>query len=487
MTAVERILPATIVADLEAYVATGGGRALTGARRVAPEDVTATVQAAGLRGRGGAGFPTGRKWATVREFATGAADAPTVVVNGAEGEPGSFKDRTLLRRNPFAVVEGALVAAHAVGAQEIVVALKQSFVPELERVRDAVRAIDAAGWTDGVTIDVFGGPASYLYGEETALLEALDGRPPFPRVTPPYRRGVEELPQPGDGEPGRSAAGVELAGPSDATYGVPTLVDNVETLAHATRIVAEGADWFRALGTERSPGSLVCTVSGDAPRHGVGEFAMGTTLREVLVALGDVDPARVRAVMPGVSAAWLFADQLDVPLTYEDVAAAGSGLGTAGFVVIDRDADPLAVLGGVARFLAVESCGQCTPCKQDGRAIAAGLADLLGGSLDVARVRADVDAALVTVGDEARCALAAQQQTAVGVALGRLGAGAPQSATAGPSARSEVVAPIRDLVDGLVVLDTDELAKQPDWTTDDVDSGQAPADRLGPGAPAPGA
>jgi len=315
-----------------------------------------------------------------------------------------------------------------------VVAVKQSFSPEIARVRAAIQAIAAAGWNGDVDIEVFGGPASYLYGEETALLEVLDGRPPFPRVTPPFRRGVEEVPVPGDDAPGRSAAGVELAGPSTAADGIPTLVDNVETLAHVTGIVAEGADWFRELGTADSPGTVVCTVSGDAPRHGVAEFAMGTPLREVLAVVGDVDPERVAAVMPGVSAAWLTGDDLDIPLTHEDFAGAGSGLGTAGFIVLDRDTDLLAVAAGVARFLAVESCGQCTPCKQDGRVIAEGLAAMLEQTTERDRRRADVDAALLTVADEARCALAGQQQDAVGTALARFGTTAATSDHARTSA-----------------------------------------------------
>src|SRR5689334_9323370 len=203
MTEISRVLPPTAVADLNAYAAAGGGRALAVARDAEPDAVLAAIDTAGLRGRGGAGFPTATKWTTVRANTTGAADAPTVVVNGAEGEPGSFKDRTLLRRDPFRVIEGALVAARAVGAAGIVVAIKESFAPELARVRAAVQSITDAGWAEGVDIDVFAGPPSYLYGEETALLEVLDGRPPFPRVSPPFRRGVEELPVPGDGAPGR--------------------------------------------------------------------------------------------------------------------------------------------------------------------------------------------------------------------------------------------------------------------------------------------
>jgi len=192
-------------------------------------------------------------------------------------------------------------------------------------------------------------------------------------------------------------------------------------------------------------------------------------------------------VMPGVSAAWVLAEDLDVALTYEALEATGSGLGTAGFVVVDRDADVVAITAGIARFLAVESCGQCTPCKQDGRSIAAGLAELQDAPADHERIRAEVDAALLTVGDSARCALAGQQQTAVGVALARLApAGTPRRDADRTPLRSETVAPIRDFDGDHFVLDTTELAKQPDWTWEETDSGQAPADRLGAGAPAPG-
>jgi NADH:ubiquinone oxidoreductase subunit F (NADH-binding) len=482
-----RILPTEPVADLTAYRDTGGGRAVAALADAAPDDLVALLASAGLRGRGGAGFPTARKWDTVRVNAHG-VDAPSVVVNGAEGEPGSFKDRMLMRRDPFRVIEGALVAAHAVGATHLVFALKETSTREADRLRRALEECDRAGWLGHLRPEVFLGPRSYLYGEETALLEAIDGRPPFPRIAPPFRRGVDDVAvdeHAGD----RTAAKVELAGPSRFTEGIPTLVDNVETLAHVACIVAEGAEWFRAVGTEQSPGTIVCTVSGDAPRHGVAEYPLGTPLRDVLTGIGDVDPASVLAVMPGVSAAWLTASDLDVPLTYEDVAAVGSGLGTAGFIVLDHDTDLLAVAAGVARFLAVESCGQCRPCKQDGRIIAKGLAELVDGDVDgtieADKVRRRVERSLVTVGDSARCALAAQQQAAVGANLERF-AGEIRTARASGARRPAAVpvVPILDLAGTRFVLDRHQLDKQPDWTFHPVDSGQAPADRLGPGAPA---
>src|SRR5207237_2272021 len=149
------------------------------------------VEGSGLRGRGGAGFPTGRKWRTVADYQSSAVP-PTVVVNAAEGEPGSFKDRAILRANPYRVLEGALIGAHAVGADRVIVAMKASFTRELDLMRDAITDAGGAGWLDGVQVEVFAGPGEYLYGEATALLEVLDGRHPFPRVAPPSRPGADE-------------------------------------------------------------------------------------------------------------------------------------------------------------------------------------------------------------------------------------------------------------------------------------------------------
>ncbi|HVM14697.1 MAG TPA: hypothetical protein VM287_10260, partial [Egibacteraceae bacterium] len=205
------------VATLADYVATGGGRGLEAARSVEADVLIAEVEASGLRGRGGAGFPTGTKWRTVLEHASPAV-ATTVVVNAAEGEPGTFKDRTILRRCPFHVLEGALIAARAVGATQVVFGMKATFEREVARVRAAVEEARAAGWVDdGVEVSVFEGPSEYLYGEETALLEALAGRQPFPRIAPPYRRGVLEVVDTDEEAASGSglAAPVNMAGPTD--------------------------------------------------------------------------------------------------------------------------------------------------------------------------------------------------------------------------------------------------------------------------------
>jgi NADH:ubiquinone oxidoreductase subunit F (NADH-binding) len=192
MTIVHRVLYPHPIADLDEYLARGGGQGLEAARKVEPAVLIDEVEASGLRGRGDAGFPTGTKWRTVAGNASEEL-LTTVVVNGAEGEPGTFKDRTILRNNPFQVVEGALIAARAVGAATVIFALKESFATEVGRLRQAIEEIAAAGWSEGMELEIFEGPNEYLYGEETALLETIDGRYPFPRIAPPFRRGVDEV------------------------------------------------------------------------------------------------------------------------------------------------------------------------------------------------------------------------------------------------------------------------------------------------------
>ncbi|MGI8984392.1 MAG: formate dehydrogenase, partial [Acidimicrobiales bacterium] len=170
MTIVHRVLSPNPIADLDEYLARGGGQGLDAARAVEPPALIAELEASGLRGRGGAGFPTGTKWRTVAEHASPVLPA-TVVVNGAEGEPGTFKDRSILRNNPYQVVEGAIIAARAVGAATVIFGLKRSFGAEVDRLRAAIAEIAGAGWAEGIEIEVFEGPDEYLYGEETALLE----------------------------------------------------------------------------------------------------------------------------------------------------------------------------------------------------------------------------------------------------------------------------------------------------------------------------
>ncbi len=482
MTLVHRVLFPTAIASLEEYVKVRGGTGLEAARGLSGEEIIVELEASGLRGRGGAGFPTGRKWRTVRDYCSG-FERTSVVVNAAEGEPGTFKDRTIILNDPYQVLEGAVIAALTVAADQIIMATKHSFSAEVERLRAAIDEIKAAGWLAGIEISVFEGPNEYLYGEETALLETIDGRYPFPRIAPPYRRGVREVVETaGDLQTGSGLSGhVEMAGPGEENEAPPTLVDNVETLANVARILARGADWFRTEGTDESPGTMVCTVTGSTVHSGVGEVIMGTPLREVIALIGGgARPGReIRAVLPGVSSTFIVGSALDTPVSYEALAAIGSGLGSAGFIVFDDSDDLVAAAAGASRFLAVESCGQCTPCKLDGLRVAELLAKLTRGSgttFDVAELRSRV----AKVADGARCSLATQQQVLVGSLLDLFPDDVEDHLE--KRKRSDAPRPVAELVtieSGVAHIDTRHAAKQPDWTYDAVDSGKVPAERLG--------
>ena len=480
MTLVHRVLPPSPHLSLDDYVKADGGRGLENARVVEPVAIIDEIEASGLRGRGGAGFPTGRKWRSVAAFASDVLPT-TVVVNAAEGEPGTLKDRTILRLDPYEVLEGALIAARAMGAPTVIVATKASFTREIARLREALGEMTAAGWTDGVDVSVFEGSEEYLYGEETGLLEALDGRPPFPRIAPPYRRGVVEVVETDADVMAASglSAHVEMAG--DDTGAPPVLVDNVETMANVPKIIARGAAWFRTEGTERSPGTLVCTITGATRRSGVGEVLMGTTLREAIEEIGGgpQDGQTIKAVLVGASNSVLTAERLDTPLTYEDMQKVGSGLGSGSYLVYDQRDDMAAVAAGVARFLAVESCGQCTPCKQDGLEIADRLASVCAGTATGADLEA-VDARLRTVADGARCNLATQQQVVVGSILARFGDEIRAHLEPGAEpVEPEVVVDLLDIDESdQAVVDERFRDKQPDWTYEPVWSGKSPVDRL---------
>lgn len=480
---ISRVLDDKTVRSLEEYIGAGGGAGLKRARTCEAGELIAAVSASGLRGRGGAGFPTGTKWDTVRRYRSPTV-ATSVVVNAAEGEPGSFKDRELLRRNPYRVLEGALIAARAVDAAEVRVALKASFTHEAERLRGAIGEIEGAGWSDGIQFEVVEGPEEYLFGEETGLLEALAGRPPFPRLAPPFRHGVVELDS-GDAEP---PADIELAAPGDVTDAPPTLVNNVETLANVGGILVNGEDWFRQVGTPESPGTIVCTVSGATRRHGVGEFPMGTPLRSVIEELGGgpLEGGAISAVLSGVAHPILPADRLDTPLTYEHMKQAGSGLGAAGFIVFDDRDDMVAVAQGVSWFLAVESCGQCMHCKQDGLALS-GILDRLRGSEPAEDDLNRLEDLIASVVEGARCYLAHQHQRVVDSLLRLfpdevIAHGRRQSEPAEPV----LVAPIVKLDGDRAVLRDDQADKQPDWKYGGTYSGQSPADRLGSPPPPEG-
>jgi NADH-quinone oxidoreductase subunit F len=320
--------------SLDEYVATGGGRGLEVALGANPDAVIEEVAKSGLRGRGGAGFPTGDKWRSIRSTGTGARFA---VCNGAEGEPATFKDRTLLRTNPYQVLEGLAIAAYAVGAERAYVGVKESFSQETQAVRRAIEEMEQAGALGPTPIELVLGPDLYLFGEETGLEEVIEGRLPFPRIARPFMFGL-------------------FAQPPDDN---PTLVNNVETLANVAHILADGPDWLRSTGTDRSPGTMVFTVCGDVRRDGVFELPHLVEDR----AGGPPEGRSLKAIFPGASNTVLAPSELDLPMDFDSMREVGSGLGAAGFAVFDDSACMVKAARLYSRFLYVESCGQCPACK----------------------------------------------------------------------------------------------------------------------------
>lgn len=446
------------VTSIDRYLDAGGGQALRAARELGAEAVIDALVASGLRGRGGAGFPTGAKWRSVRE---GGGTHHYAVCNAAEGEPATFKDRTLIRANPYQVVEGLLVAALAVGAERAYVVLKESFRPEREVFARVVAELDGVGLLGGLDVHLAAGPEEYLLGEEKALLEVVEGREPLPRLLPPYLHGLfATAPQ-----MGWSASSPE-PGHAHGHESNPTLVNNVETLANVPNILTRGADWFRSLGTEQSPGTVVCTVVGDVGRPGVVEVEMGTPLSEVIVGAGGVLPGRrFKAAFSGVANPVVIADHVDVRLSYEAMEAIGSGLGAAGFCVYDDTACMVRVAVTMSRFLYVESCNQCPACKFGTGEITSYLERIdagTGSDEDVERI----GARLHTVTDGNRCYLPVQEQRVISSVLREF----PEEfaehleGTGCPRPRDIPVPKIVDLVDGEVVYDQRQEKKQPDWT-----------------------
>ena len=446
------LLDGSPVTSLAEYEARHGGEALRLVDQVGPDGILDELERSGLRGRGGAGFPTATKW---RAIASGGVEAGErfVVANGAEGEPGTFKDRALLRHDPYQLVEGVLIAARTVDARRAFIALKASFAAEAERVAEAVAEIAAAGWAPEVEIDLVQGPDEYLFGEEKALLEVIEGEDPLPRMFPPYLYGLFTT----NPQFGWSAGTTGTDYRPDGAN--PTLVNNIETLATIPGIVRNGGDWHRGFGTEESPGTVICTISGDTVRHGVGEFPMGTPVRDVILALGGglPDGRAVKYVLSGVSNPILRGEHIATPLTYEDMDAVGAGLGTGGLIVYDDRTDPVELARAVSQFLAVESCGQCPACKLGTGAITE-LLDELGDQTE-SRLFAQIMARLANVTDASRCFLPSQEQRLVASLVPDM-----RDPMMRAGRRGLLVTKLVDLVDGRFVLDERQARKRPDWT-----------------------
>ena len=450
------LLPLEPVSSLDAYLATGGRAGVETAQRIGPAETIETITRSGLRGRGGGGFPTGRKWAGI---ASQTGTRRYLVCNGAEGEPGTFKDRALLRANPYQFVEGVIIAAFAIGAEEAFICLKASFEREIDAVTRAVQEMQTSGICTDCTVNIVAGPDEYLFGEEKAMLEVIEGKPPLPRWFPPYEHGLFAT---GPQEGWESGAGRPRSGGPN-----PTLVNNVETLSNVPHILANGADWFRSMGTAESPGTIVATVVGDVVAPDVGEVELGTPLRAVIDAVGSgVHAGRaVKAVFSGVANPVVTADQLDVALSYEGFTALGSGMGAAGFIVYDDTACMVDAAYRMSRFLYIESCGQCPPCKLGSGEITTLLERIetgAGEDTDIARIQAWLD----RVTDGNRCYLAVEERLVVSSVLRAFGDEFVEHIQRHECPRPErrPIPKLLDLANGVATYDERFWSKQPDWT-----------------------
>ncbi|MFD3701529.1 NADH-quinone oxidoreductase subunit NuoF [Nocardia sp. NPDC058658] len=336
---------------LDTYRTTGGYDGLRTALRTTPDEVIQIVKDSGLRGRGGAGFPTGMKWSFIPQGpGPGGITKPHyLVVNADESEPGTCKDIPLMLATPHTLIEGIVIAAYAIRAATAFIYVRGEVVPVLRRLQAAVAEAYDAGLLgrdilgSGFDLDliVHAGAGAYICGEETALLDSLEGRRGQPRLRPPFP----------------AVAGL---------YASPTVVNNVESIASVPSILRNGTEWFRSMGTEKSPGFTLYSLSGHVARPGQYEAPLGITLRELLDYAGGVRAGHtLKFWTPGGSSTPMFTDEhLDVALDYEGVAAAGSMLGTKALQIFD---DTTCVVRAVLRwteFYAHESCGKCTPCRE---------------------------------------------------------------------------------------------------------------------------
>ena len=333
--------------SIDAYLASGGYEGLRKALTMSPADVIEIVKTSGLRGRGGAGFPTGVKWGFIPQDVR----PSYIVCNADEGEPGTFKDRELMERDPHQLIEGMAIGAYAIGCSQMYIYVRGEFAYAARVLERAAREAYDKGYLGrnlfGSDFDldliIHRGAGAYICGEETALLESLEGRRGQPRLRPPFPA-------------------------THGLYGKPTVVNNVETFACVPHIMVKGPEWFRGLGTEKSPGTKMFSISGDVERPGNYEVPFSTSARDLIEGLagGVKDGKKLKAFTPGGASSTPFfgPDKLDTNMDWESVMAAGSLLGTGAMIVFAEDACMVRAALRYTRFYAHESCGKCTPCRE---------------------------------------------------------------------------------------------------------------------------
>jgi NADH-quinone oxidoreductase subunit F len=347
---------------LQDYRLRGGYSALAKAVKATPEDVIKEVSNAGLRGRGGAAFPTGKKWSLTREC----AEQPRyLVMNGGEDEPGSKKDRVLMENLPHLVIEGVILAAYATGASKAYLYINENYETAINSITDALAEAKQAGyWGENVLgsnfsldIEITPAPHNYVAGEDTAALEVIEGKKAWPRQKPPFPVAV-------------------------GLFGKPTAVNNVETLANAPPILLHGADWYRGFGTAESSGTMIFSLNDDVNRPGVYELPFGTPLRYLIEECGGgmKGGRKIKAIMPAApSSAFLAADKIDTPLDHSSMREAGSALGCGVVRLVPEGSCIVEEVLKISEFFTAESCGQCPACRMETNTLTSLLKKVLQG------------------------------------------------------------------------------------------------------------
>ncbi|MDR9402674.1 MAG: NuoF family protein [Halothece sp. Uz-M2-17] len=357
--------------SLEDYLAVGGYQALHYSLfEMSPEEVVQEITRSGLRGRGGAGFPTGLKWSTVAKMPPG---QKYVICNADEGDPGAFMDRSVLESDPHRVLEGMAIAGYAVGADHGFIYVRAEYPLAITRLEKAIKQAkrnnvlgsQIFGSAINFSVEIRVGAGAFVCGEETALIASVSGGRGTPRPRPPYPAVV-------------------------GLYGKPTLINNVETLANIAPIITKGADWYASIGIGKSKGTKIFSLTGNVVYNGLIEVPMGISLREIVEEMGGGVPngGQVKAVQTGgPSGGCIPADQLDISVDYESLSAAGSMMGSGGMVVMDQDTSMVGVAKYYMEFCQEESCGKCIPC----RAGTVQMYDLLKKLLAEKATEADLD------------------------------------------------------------------------------------------------
>ena len=315
---------------IETYLARDGFKALAKVRQeMTPAQVTDEIKASGLRGRGGAGFPCGIKWEGAR---TAPGDEKYVICNADEGEVGTFKDRYILERDPFTLVEAITIAGYAIGAKQSYIYLRAEYHHLFDLLQNAINQVSQSGYLDGFSIEIREGAGAYICGEESALMDSIEGKRGEARYRPPFPT-------------------------TSGLWGKPTIINNVETLMNIPQIMLNGAKWFSQMGTERSKGTKVFSVSGDVGKPGVYELVLGSPLRELVEDLASASKVKMVQI-GGATGRILPYEKIDTPLAFETVLGAGA------VIVFDASRDVIDIVHRTMEFLAEESCGKCTPCRQ---------------------------------------------------------------------------------------------------------------------------